>query len=165
MFSFIKEAGQKVVGKDKEEAEKPTERTESSQEKAETQNAKAANRLESTIRDLKLKVDNLNIKIEQDQATVTGKAADQSTREKVVLVVGNTEGIAKVDDRLEVNKKEPEASYHTVETGDNLSKIAKQHYGDANKYPVIFEANKPMLTDPDKIYPGQVLRIPPLENV
>ena len=39
--------------------------------------------------------------------------------------------------------------------------IAKAHYGDGNKYHVIFEANKPMLKDPNKIYPGQVLRIPP----
>ncbi len=58
-------------------------------------------------------------------------------------------------------KKEPEAKYYTVVKGDTLSKIAKASYGDAMKYPVIFEANKPMLKDPDKIYPGQVLRIPP----
>jgi nucleoid-associated protein YgaU len=57
---------------------------------------------------------------------------------------------------------EPEAQWHTVVSGDNLSKIAKKFYGDANKYPVIFEANKPMLSHPDKIYPGQMLRIPPL---
>ena len=54
------------------------------------------------------------------------------------------------------------AQFHTVVSGDSLSKIAKEFYGDAMKYPVIFEANKPMLTHPDKIYPGQVLRIPPL---
>ena len=57
---------------------------------------------------------------------------------------------------------EPEATYYTVVSGDTLSKIAKEQYGNAMKYPVIFEANKPMLTDPDKIYPGQVLRIPNL---
>ena len=62
---------------------------------------------------------------------------------------------------MTVKKKEPEAKYYTVVKGDSLSKIAKQYYGDAMKYPVIFDANKPMLTDPDKIYPGQVLRIPP----
>ena len=62
------------------------------------------------------------------------------------------------DDKIE----KLEAIYHTVEKGDWLSKIAKKHYGDANKYMLIFEANKPMLSDPDKIYPGQVLRIPAL---
>jgi nucleoid-associated protein YgaU len=63
---------------------------------------------------------------------------------------------------MSVDQSAPEAQYYTVVSGDNLSKIAKHYYGDANKYPVIFEANKPMLTHPDKIYPGQVLRIPPL---
>ena len=68
-----------------------------------------------------------------------------------------------VDDRLIVEEVQAKATYHTVESGDTLSAIAKQHYGDASKYPVIFEANKPMLSHPDKIYPGQNLRIPPLE--
>ena len=47
-----------------------------------------------------------------------------------------------------------------VKPGDTLSKIAKEEYGDANTYMKIFEANKPMLSNPDKIYPGQMLRIP-----
>ena len=81
-----------------------------------------------------------------------------------MLAVGNTAGIARVDDRIEVvevAKKEPEATYYTVVKGDSLSKIAKAQYGDPMKYPAIFEANRPMLKDPDLIYPGQVLRIPP----
>ena len=72
-------------------------------------------------------------------------------------------GVARVDDRLEVLQKEPEAQFYTVKSGDSLSKIAKVFYGNAMKYPVIFEANKPMLKSPDKIYPGQVLRIPAAE--
>lgn len=68
----------------------------------------------------------------------------------------------KVGDKMWVEIAQPEAKFHTVVSGDNLSKLAKQFYGDANKYPVIFEANKPMLKHPDKIYPGQVLRIPAL---
>jgi nucleoid-associated protein YgaU len=67
-----------------------------------------------------------------------------------------------VNDNMSVDLSEPEAQYHDVVSGDNLSKIAKAYYGDPNKYPVIFEANKPMLSHPDKIYPGQKLRIPPL---
>ena len=80
----------------------------------------------------------------------------------MVLAVGNVIGIARVDDRLEAKKKAPEAQMHTVVSGDSLSKIAKKYYGDANKYNLIFEANQPMLKHPDKIYPGQVLRVPPL---
>jgi nucleoid-associated protein YgaU len=94
--------------------------------------------------------------------TVDGTVADQATKEKVLLCCGNVAGVASVNDLLVVETPAPEAQWHTVVSGDNLSKIAKKFYGDANKYPVIFEANKPMLTHPDKIYPGQMLRIPPL---
>jgi nucleoid-associated protein YgaU len=94
-------------------------------------------------------------------ATVDGTVPDQTTKEKILLCCGNVSGVSKVNDLLTVSAPAPEAKYHTVVSGDNLSKIAKQYYGDANKYPVIFEANKPMLKHPDKIYPGQMLRIPP----
>ncbi len=94
--------------------------------------------------------------------TVDGVMPDQATKEKVLLCCGNVAGVAAVNDMLTVAASEPEAQWHTVVSGDNLSKIAKKFYGDPNKYPVIFEANKPMLTHPDKIYPGQMLRIPPL---
>jgi nucleoid-associated protein YgaU len=102
-------------------------------------------------------------------------------KEKTVLLAGNIDGISKVDDRLHVGVRPGQATgsvaggstlgtgtgapawqsrTYTVEKGDTLSAIAKKFYGDASDYPIIFEANKPMLADPDKIYPGQVLRIP-----
>ena len=117
--------------------------------------------LTDTVNKLGLEVENLNITVADDVATVSGTTPSQAIREKVLLAVGNTEGIAKVDDKIDVVKPEPEAQYYTVKSGDSLSKIAKEYYGDAMKYPVIFEANKPMLENPDLIYPGQVLRIPP----
>ena len=92
--------------------------------------------------------------------TVSGTVPDQATKEKVLLCCGNVHGVSAVNDMLIVDAPEPESQWHTVVSGDNLSKIAKAFYGDANKYPVIFEANKPMLKHPDKIYPGQLLRIP-----
>ena len=61
---------------------------------------------------------------------------------------------------MTVEMPEPESKFYTVKSGDNLSKISKEMYGDANQYPKIFEANKPMLKSPDEIFPGQVLRIP-----
>lgn len=118
-------------------------------------------KLENHVRKLGLEVQELKIQVADDVATVTGHTESQEVREKILLAIGNTEGIARVDDQLEVTKQEPEAKYYTVVKGDSLSKIAKEMYGDAMKYPVIFEANKPMLTNPDLIYPGQVLRIPP----
>lgn len=53
---------------------------------------------------------------------------------------------------------------YTVQSGDSLWKIAEAQYGDGSKYTKIFEANRPMLEDPDKIYPGQELVIPKLDN-
>ena len=152
LFSFIKNAGAKVFGIGKTTAEEAAEEA-----------AEKASKLANAVEALGLKVDGLNIHVDDDTATIYGEAEDQATREKVVLVVGNTEGIASVDDQMTTAIQEPEAQFHTVVSGDSLSKIAKKYYGNAMKYPVIFEANKPMLTDPDKIYPGQVLRIPALE--
>lgn len=164
LFSFIKNAGAKVFGIGKTEAEEAAEASAVAEEKIALANAKAASNMSETINDLGLDVDNLDISITGDVAVVTGSAHDQATREKVILVIGNSTGIATVDDRLEVENVEPEARFYTVEKGDSLSKIAKEMYGNAMKYPEIFEANKPMLKDVDKIYPGQVLRIPHLEK-
>ena len=94
--------------------------------------------------------------------TVSGVAPDQATKEKIVLCCGNVAAVAKVNDMLTVAQGgAPESTYREVKSGDTLSKIAKEAYGDANAYMKIFEANKPMLVNPDKIYPGQKLRIPP----
>ncbi len=151
LFSFIKDAGAKLFGIGKTAAEEAVEKE---------------TKLLEAIEALGFSVANLRIKVDGDIAVVTGEAESQSVREKVILVVGNTEGIATVDDQMTVApiaEEEPVAQFHTVQKGDTLSKIAKKFYGNAMKYPVIFEANKPMLTHPDKIYPGQVLRIPQLD--
>ena len=92
--------------------------------------------------------------------TVAGLAPDQATKEKIVLCCGNVGGVVQVNDLLTVAEPADESRYYTVVRGDTLSAIAKTQYGAANAYMKIFEANKPMLSHPDKIYPGQVLRIP-----
>ena len=104
------------------------------------------------------------VKVEDDVVHIKGEAPDQETKEKVILTAGNVAGIGEVNEEIETAGTKAAATFHTVEKGDTLSKIAKEVYGDAMKYPVIFEANKPMLSDPDLIYPGQVLRCPPLED-
>lgn len=97
--------------------------------------------------------------------TVKGIAPDQATKEKIVLCCGNVHSVAKVDDQMTVAEPStaaaPAATFYEVKSGDTLSKIAKSVYGDANAYMKIFDANKPTLSDPNKIYPGQQLRIPP----
>ena len=151
LVDFIRAAGEKIFGASEAAAAPTTD---------EAVLSKRATALEEHVRGLGLVVEGLKIKVADEVAHVKGTVATQAVREKVVLAVGNVTGIAKVDDRLEVTNPEPEARYYTVLKGDTLSKIAKAEYGDANKYPQIFEANKPMLKHPDKIYPGQVLRIP-----
>ena len=148
LFSFIKNAGAKIFGIGKTTEEEALDK---------------ANKLVNSVESLGFEVRDLNVEVHDDVATVWGEADSQETREKVILVLGNTEGIASVDDRMTVAVEEPQAQFHTVVSGDSLSKIAKEYYGDAMKYPVIFEANKPMLKSPDLIYPGQVLRIPALD--
>lgn len=107
-------------------------------------------------------MENLSIRSRGDTVHISGRVATQADKEKLVLVCGNAKGVSEVEESLEVTRPEPAATFYTVVSGDSLSKIAKGHYGDASKYPVIFDANRPMLEHPDKIYPGQVLRIPPL---
>ena len=81
-------------------------------------------------------------------------------KEKIILAVGNVEGVEGVEDNAGVGVEGRASQFHTVVSGDTLSKISKTYYGTWRLYPEIFEANKPMLSHPDKIYPGQVLRIP-----
>lgn len=163
LFSFIKDAGANIFGIGKTTAEEAAEASADAAATKLKRESAAAAKLQETISDLQLKVENLNVHIVDDAATITGAAYDQATREKVILVVGNSNGIATVDDQMTVEHPEPEAQFHTVVSGDSLSKIAKKYYANAMKYPVIFEANQPMLKSPDLIYPGQVLRIPALD--
>lgn len=124
--------------------------------------------LAKKLDDFGLEVKDVEIELNDGVITVRGEAADQATREKVVMALGNLNGVAQVDDQMSLpadyEAAHAEPTFYTVKSGDSLSKIAKAHYGDAMKYPVIFEANKPMLKDVNLIYPGQVLRIPELEG-
>lgn len=74
--------------------------------------------------------------------------------------MGNIAGVSEVENTINATDTQHEATYYTVKSGDTLSAISKTVYGDASKYNKIFEANRPMLSSPDKIYPGQTLRIP-----
>ncbi len=125
-------------------------------------NQAAATAIEGYIRAQKLDANGL--KVAYDGATrtvsVSGQAPDQATREKIVLCCGNVQGVANVNDQLTVAQAADASRYYTVVRGDTLSAVAKSQYGNGNDYMKIFEANKPMLSSPDKIYPGQVLRIP-----
>ncbi len=157
LMSFIKEAGEKLFGK------KPEAAQAGSQEKSAAANEAAATAIGHYIRSQNLPADALTIKFDgaSQIVAVSGTVPTQEIKEKILLCCGNVEGVAGVDDQIQTTQPADQSQYHTVVRGDTLSAIAKKFYGNANGYPKIFEANKPMLSHPDKIYPGQVLRIPP----
>ena len=166
-FDFVKEAGEKLFhAKDTEAASAELASApddEAAKARLDELNRTAADAIEAYINTQNLPVTGLTVTFDgaSGTATVFGVAGDQASKEKILLCCGNVTGVSQVNDMLSVDQSEPEATFYTVVAGDNLSKIAKQHYDNANKYPLIFEANKPMLSHPDKIYPGQMLRIPP----
>lgn len=151
IFDFVKSVGKKLgIGDD---------------------DAPDADLLKKELDSHKLGSEKLEVSIEGDKAIIKGEVADQSVFEKAVIAIGNTLGVSKVE-ASEIKIADPAVAdapkdprFVTVEKGDNLWKIATRVYGKGKgpKYTVIFEANKPMLKDPDLIYPGQVLRIPELD--
>ena len=162
LISFIKEAGEKLFGHKATEAAAAAPDDAALKAQADQANQTAAAAIAGYIATQNLKVDGLDVAFDGATGTVSvgGEAADEATREKVVLCCGNVHGVSQVDDAMTVKEPAEASRYYTVVRGDTLSAIAKSQYGNAGAYPKIFEANKPMLSNPDKIYPGQVLRIP-----
>ena len=124
LFSFVKDAGSAMFGKDDDDKGKD--------ELAEVLERRQEKKLAEMVTEVGIPAENLKVDLHDGMVTVTGRTRTQEDREKIVLLLGDT-----------------------------LGAIAKKYYGNAGKYPVIFEANTPMLKDADHIYPGQVLRIPP----
>ena len=164
LIDFVKDAGEKLFGRGSAQAAMAEAKADpASAAKAKAANDAAGDAIVAYIKAQNLSATGLTVTFDGASSSVAvyGVAPDQATREKIVLCAGNVAGVSAVKDMMSVDRSEPEAQYYTVKSGDNLSKISKQFYGDPNRYMKIFEANKPMLTHPDKIYPGQMLRIPP----
>lgn len=138
LLNFVKSAGTKLFGGGKSD--------------------EAA--LRDHLRENNLDTDDIDIQLEDGKVTAAGRAASQEAKEKIAVALGNVEGVEVVDMAVETPAAEPESRFYTVQSGDTLSAIAQREYGNGGEYMKIFEANRPMLSDPDKIYPGQVLRIP-----
>ncbi|WP_198969847.1 peptidoglycan-binding protein LysM [Xylophilus sp. ASV27] len=161
LISFIKDAGEKLFGGSSAVAATTPAAAAPS---AEELNAKAGAAIRTYIETQKLGLTNLAVTYDgsSGKVTLTGGAPTQEASEKASLAAGNVSSVTQVDNQLTVAAAANASQYHDVVSGDTLSAIAKKYYGDANKYMKIFEANKPMLSDPNKIYPGQKLRIPAL---
>lgn len=151
LFSFVKSVGKKLgIGSE--------------------DTPPSADELKKELDSFDLGSENLTVEIDGDTAVIKGEVADQSIFEKAIVAVGNTLGISNVQaDDIKLASADgavaADVRLHEVKKGDNLWKIAEAAYGKGKgpKYTVIFEANEPMLKHPDKIYPGQMLRIPPLD--
>jgi len=142
LFDFVKDAGSKIL-----ESLIP-----------------GAHAGETIVKDLQKTgipgADKVKVEVNGDTVTVSGDGLTQEEKEKILIAAGNIKGISKVDDKVTTAGGEATPTFYTVKSGDTLSAIAKNTLGNANDYNKIFEANRPMLSHPDKIYPGQVLRIP-----
>ena len=168
IFDFVKDAGAKIFGGDEEEEAKVEQpepinyaRRAYLKQQAELAEEEAkSNALRELLSRNSYDISQLNLQFDDGIVTITGAVDTQANLEGIILMIGNSAGVEKVDAQVEVLNPEPEAVFYTVQKGDNLSKISKEFYGKSSRYREIFEANKPMLSDPDKIYPGQVLRIP-----
>jgi len=146
IFGFLKDIGKKVgLGREAEEIEK------------------------DIVTALGGQVENLQVVYDDGKVTLRGVVDSHATREKAVLLAGNVKSVEQVEDGLTVRQavveeEPPVPVFYTVQKGDSLSKIAKMHYGNANKWSALFEANREVIKDADLIYPGQQIRIPEMEG-
>ena len=138
LFDFVKNAGKALFGSDE---------------------ANAAEAIAKEVGDPSL-AKKLNVEIDGENVKISGNVPSQELKEKIIVAAGNVKGISKVEENLTTKETDAEGTFHTVQKGDTLWAIAEKAYGDGTKFKTIFEANKPMLSDPDKIYPGQKLRLP-----
>ena len=139
LFGFVKELGKKLFSSESEAAEK----------------------IEASLGSDNPGVEGLGVTYEDGVVSLTGKAESAEAMEKAVLMAGNVAGVTEVKiDGLDSPEPADDVEYYTIESGDSLSKIAKQFYGNAMDYPKLFEANKEVIKDPDLIYPGQKIRVP-----
>jgi nucleoid-associated protein YgaU len=142
LFDFVKNIGKKIFSREEDAAEKI---------KAEIEAANPG-------------ISNLDVHYDPQSGTValSGQATSAEAMQKAVLMAGNVEGVSQVEiANLKHPEEQEQVEYYIIQQGDTLSKIAQHFYGNANKYPRIFEANREVIKDANLIFPGQKIRIPP----
>ena len=159
---FIKNAGERLFGLGEAKATDVVAKLYPTPMHLEAANLAAASSIAKYVAKMNLAAQDLVIDYEGATCTVIvqGYAYTQEDKEKILLCCGNVDGVACVQDQLCVIEADEEPVFYTVINGDDLIQIAKSQYGRASAYMKIFEANKPMLSHPNSIYAGQMLRIP-----
>ena len=144
LFDFVKDVGRQIFDTD----------------------AEAADNIKQHLEIKTHGLSNLDVKFDDGTVTLCGDCKTQAVREQAILIAGNIKGVTKVvADDLKAPKPKPEeprkkAEVYEIVSGDTLGAIAKRYYGKASMYTKIFEANRDIIDDPNKIYPGQKIRIP-----
>ena len=136
-FDFIKDAGKKLLGSDDD-------------------NQAVKSEIEGSFDTAP--VEGLKVEVDGDKVIVSGVATSSEDAAKVALIAGNIEGISQVDTSNLENIKEE--TLYVIQKGDTLWKVAEIYYKNGAKYTDIVEANKEVIKDADKIYPGQTIVIP-----
>ena len=144
LFDFVKDVGRQVFNTDSE----------------------AADNIKQHLEIKTSGLNNLTVEFDDGVATICGDCKNQTVRDQAILLAGNIKGVEKVvADDLKApkpKKEEPveKSEFYEIVSGDTLGGIAKKYYGSAGKYMKIFEANRDIIKDPNKIYPGQKIKIP-----
>jgi LysM repeat protein len=152
LFGFVKDIGRRLFNKDEE----------------------AAAKIKEHILAHNPGVENLEVTFENGIVGLSGRCTNKAAFQKCVLMAGNVQGVVDVyatglvpyvdpaapPKAAAAASAEPEETYYVIEKGDSLWKIAAKFLGNGNRYPEIFEANREVILDPDKIFPGQKIRIP-----
>lgn len=159
LFGFVKDIGNRVFNKDED----------------------AADKIREHIRDAGVGIREFNVIYDMGHVVLSGEVDSKADKEKAVLLAGNVAGVGEVvanDLTVKVTEApadaagsaapvdapagedEGESEFYVIQAGDTLGKIAKEVYGDAMQYPKIFEANREVIQDPDKIFVGQKIRLP-----
>ena len=143
LFDFVSDMGDKLFGKDEEADEK----------------------IQEHIEENNPGIEDMQVSYNEGVVNLTGTAESPEALEKAVLMAGNVQGVEEVNiDGMNVPEGAEAATqnveYYVIQSGDTLSKLAAKYYGNAMDYPRIFEANREVIIDPDKIYVGQKIRIP-----
>ncbi len=139
LFDFASDIGKKLFGKDDDPAEE----------------------IKKHIEEDNPGIEDLKVDFDDGVVTISGSTDDPAALEKTILMAGNAKGVKEVRiDGMQAPPLVETTEYYEIASGDTLWAIASKYYGQGAKYTLLFEANREVIKDPDKIFPGQKIRIP-----